>query len=57
MSADKNPIAAEPADPDEPPFFPVADPDAPDGPDWEHVEPVGEQFPDAGDADEEGAGL
>lgn len=34
---------------DEPPFYPLADPDAPERPDWDNVEPVGEQFPDAGE--------
>lgn len=46
MSEDRDPVAD-----DEPPFFPVADPDAPERPDWDNVEPVGEQFPDAGEDD------
>jgi len=33
----------------EPPFYPVADPDAPPMPDWDGVEPEGDQQPDAGD--------
>lgn len=36
---------------DEPPFYPLADPDAPERPDWDNVEPEGEQFPDAGEED------
>lgn len=41
----------DPATDDEPPYFPVADPDAPERPDWEGVEPEGEQQPDAGDGE------
>lgn len=43
----------DPVEGDEPPYFPVADPDAPDAPDWSGVDPEGEQFPDAGDELEE----
>lgn len=42
----------DPRDDDEPPYFPTADPDAPEQPDWEGVEPEGEQLPDAGDDDD-----
>lgn len=52
--ADKNydddPIGV---DEDKPPFFPMADPDAPAQPDWDGVEPEGEQADDAGDDGED----
>jgi hypothetical protein len=41
----------DPVSDDEPPFYPLADPDAPEKPDWDNVEPEGEQFPDAGEED------
>ena len=37
----------DPIEADDPPYFPVADPDAPAAPDHEGVEPEGEQLPDA----------
>lgn len=43
----------DPAYDDEPPYFPVADPDAPEQPDWDNVEPEGEQLPDAEVGDDE----
>lgn len=48
MSADQN-LNLDPSEEDEPPFFPVADPDAPPMPDWDGVVPEGEQQPPAGD--------
>jgi len=38
---------SDPREDDEPPFFPMPDPDAPERPDWFGEEPEGEQMPEA----------
>lgn len=43
----------DPIGDDEPPYFPFADPDAPAIPDWDSAVPEGEQFPDAGDEEDD----
>lgn len=46
------PGEGDPENDDDPPYFPKADPDAPAMPDWDGVEPEGEQMPDAGAGEE-----